>query len=102
MVLALNFHLNTFIAYFIADDTAAPTKVPSSDLMSQILHANAFLAMKPFLVGKKPKERRHVLAAFSQNMKKAEVEQVLEENISQREWHTAKKTCLLSRTYGAR
>ena len=24
-------------------------------------------------------------------MKKAEVEQVLEENISQREWHTAKK-----------
>jgi len=42
--------------------------------MSQILQANTFPSMKPFLVGKKPKDRRHVLAAFSQKMKRIEEE----------------------------
>ena len=80
----------------VAENTSVQTNTPSSssNMINQMLQLDAFQSIRPFLVGKKPKDRRPIIAAFAKSMKRKQSELAIGDTISQHEWrHATKHAC---------
>ena len=80
----------------VAENTSVQTNTPSSssNMINQMLQLDAFQSIRPFLVGKKPKDRRPIIAAFAKSMKRKQSELAIGDTISQHEWrHATEHDC---------